>query len=109
MPGWVTAAVSAACACKSQLASLLACQMPLKLGLPPMLAGRVTGAWADAWLMATEMPVPTATAAMATVIIERRYRSCMNDLPLLSFDSCLTLLQRIFFEEARCIALGIRT
>src|SRR5580700_63462 len=84
MPGCVTAAGSAACACKSQLASLLACQMPLKLGLPPMLAGRAPWVCPDAWVRDRE--------TTATVIIERKNRSRMM------VSSCLPsmlLLQQV--------------
>src|SRR5437016_4425007 len=94
MPGCVTAAGRAACACKSQLASLLACQMPLKLGLPPTVAGRAAGAWPDVPVMDTEITALTAAAAMATDIIEpEKWRRMM-------VSSCLrlTLLQRIVFN-----------
>src|SRR5882762_3331877 len=73
MPGCVRAAGSAACPCKSQLASLLACQIPLKLGLPPTRAGRA--AWPDVRVIDTEITALTAAAAIATVIIELENRS----------------------------------
>ena len=76
----MTAAGSAACACKSQLASLLACQMPLKLGFPPTRAGRAAGAagaWPEVRVMDTEVSALTAAAAMATVVIERENRPRM--------------------------------
>src|SRR3979490_1705292 len=94
MPGWVTAAGSAACACKSQLASLLACQMPLKLGLPSMRAGREFCAWPDVCVIDAEMTAPRAAAAMATVIIEPERRSSM----MVSLGLQLRLLQRIVFD-----------
>src|SRR3979411_676139 len=78
MPGCVTAAGSAACACKSQLASLLACQMPLKLGLPPTAAGRAGGAGTRRPAVCVTDIVTTAltaAAAIATIIIERKNRS----------------------------------
>ncbi len=48
-PGCVTLPERASCACRSQWASLFACQMPLKLGLPSAVrAGRdVAGALAE--------------------------------------------------------------
>src|SRR6266850_335213 len=95
MPGCVTAAGSAACACKSQLASLLACQMPLKFGLPPTVAGRagVAGAGApDVCVTDKVMTALTAAAATATAIMERKNRSLM----VASFQ--WMLLKRILFD-----------
>src|SRR6266699_1331591 len=93
MPGWVTAAGRAACACKSQLASLLACQMPLKLGLPPTVAGRPAGACPDVCVTDIEMTALTAAAATATVIIEPEKRL------RITVSLCLAcLLQRIVFD-----------
>src|SRR6267378_3742792 len=92
MPGCVRAAGSAACPCKSQLASLLACQIPLKLGLPPTRAGRA--AWPDVRVIDTEMTALTAAAAIATVIIELENRS----RTMVSFYCFLASLQRILFN-----------
>src|SRR5215831_5193609 len=78
MPSCVTAAGRAACACRSQLASLLACQMPLKFGLPATVAGRVIGAWPDVRVTDAEMTAPTEAAAIATVSIESAKRSRMR-------------------------------
>src|SRR4249920_516084 len=95
MPCWVTAAGRAACACRSQLASLLACQMPLKLGLPSTLAGRAAGAWPEVGVIDSETTAPTAAAAMATVIIERDIVAPEN-LPCIMASLCtFLLLQRI--------------
>src|SRR5580704_11173939 len=77
MPGWVTAPGNAACACKSQLASLLDCHMPLKLGLPSTRAGREAGAWPAVCVIEAEMTAPMAAAAMASAIIEPDRRSSM--------------------------------
>jgi hypothetical protein len=52
--------------------------MPLKLGLPSTLAGRAAGAWPEVCVMDTEITAPTAAAAMATVVIERKYQSRMR-------------------------------
>src|SRR6267378_3031297 len=95
MPGCVTAAGSAACACTSQLASLLACQMPLKLGLPPTVAGRAAGAGAgapDVCVTDIVMTALTAAAATPTAIIERKNRPRM----MVSFR--LVLLKRGVFD-----------
>jgi hypothetical protein len=51
--------------------------MPLKLGLPPTLAGRTACAWPDVRVMDMEMTALTAATAMATVIIEPERRSSM--------------------------------
>src|ERR1700704_7092114 len=94
MPCCVTAAGRAPCACKFQLASLLACQMPLKLGLPPTVAGRAAGAGAgapDVCVTDTVITALTAAAAIATIIIERKNRSRINGL-LLSFSVSLQRL-----------------
>src|ERR1700751_4243919 len=93
MPGCVTAPERAACACKSQLASLLACQMPLRLGLPSMRAGRAFCAWPTLCVMDTATTAPTAAAAMATDRIGRKNRALM----ILSFSTS-RLLQRIVFD-----------
>src|SRR4029077_15535662 len=80
MPGCVTAPGSAACACKFQLASLLACQMPLRFGFPSTRAGRavaVNGVCPDIRVMDTEMTALAAAAAMATLITERENRPRM--------------------------------
>src|ERR1700674_920026 len=92
MPGCVAAAGSAACACRSQLASLLACQMPLKLGLPPTRAGR--NAWPDVRETDTEMTALKAAATIATVIIEPENRWRMM-VPSYFY---LALLQWILFH-----------
>src|SRR5437773_4850058 len=62
--------------------------MPLKLGLPPTLAGRVACACPDVRVMDMEITALTAAAAMATVIIEPERRSNM----LVSFLPCGMLL-----------------
>src|SRR5690348_284486 len=95
MPGCVTAPGSAACACKSQLASLLACQMPLRLGLPPTRAGRAAGACPDVFVIDSEMTAPRAAAPIATVIIERENRPRMISSLLRLLPA---LLQRIIFN-----------
>jgi hypothetical protein len=51
--------------------------MPLKLGLPPTLAGRAAGACPEVRVMDIETTALTAAAAMATVIIEPERRSSM--------------------------------
>src|SRR5258708_7707052 len=91
MPGCVTAPGSAGCACRSQLASLLACQMPLKLGLPPTRAART--AWPDVRVTDTEITALTAAAAIASVIIEPENRWRM----MVPFYFHFVLLQRILF------------
>src|SRR6266853_6521842 len=91
MPGCVTAPGSAGCACRSQLASLLACQMPLKLGLPPTRAART--AWPDVRVTDTEMTALTAAAAIASVIIDPENRWRM----MVPFYFHFVLLQRILF------------
>src|ERR1700726_826630 len=92
MPGCVRAAGSAACACRSQLASLLACQMPLKLGLPPTRGART--ACPDVRMTDTEMIALTAAVAIATVIIEPENRSRM----MVPYYFYLALLQRVLFD-----------
>src|SRR5713226_7011925 len=92
MPGCITAPGSAACACRSQLASLLACQMPLKLGLPPTRAART--AWPDVRVTDTEMTALTAAAAIASVIIDPENRRRM----MVPFYFHFALLQRILFN-----------
>src|SRR3979409_1867652 len=94
MPGCVTAAGSAACACKSQLASLLAFPIAPKLCVPPPRPGRAAGAGAgapDVCVTDTVITALTAAAAIATIIIERKNRSRINGL-LLSFSVSLQRL-----------------
>src|SRR5262245_9293355 len=117
MPSCVTAAGRAACACRSQLASLLACQMPLKFGLPPTVAGRVSGACPDVCVIEAEMIAPTDAAAMATVSMESAKRSRMRaSLFFISSFLCALfkprslLLERVLFNayEIRSVVLGGR-
>src|SRR5215471_7682066 len=87
---------SAACACKSQLASLLDCQMPLRLGLPSTRAGRDVCDWPEEPVMDAETTAPSAAAAIATVIVEPKRRSSIEGPPP-SFGLPLRLPQRIVF------------
>src|SRR5262249_53905068 len=61
--------------------------MPLKLGLPPTVAGRALCACPDVCVMDAEMTPPTAAAAMATVIIEPKYRPRIVVSSLASLDA----------------------
>src|SRR5258705_4230806 len=67
----------ASCACRSQLASLSACQMPLKFGLPSAVrAGR--DAWPAVRVTEIEMTALTAADTIATVTIEPLNRRMMT-------------------------------
>src|SRR6516165_1859382 len=104
MPCWVTAAGSAECACKSQLASLLACQMPLKLGLPSMRAVLPAGDWPVVGVIDMPMRAPSAAAVTATTIMEPERRSNMRSPPC----TMGLLVQRIEGGTPRCIVLRQR-
>src|SRR5262249_10001230 len=81
--------------------------MPLKLGLPSTRAGRDVCAWPDVCVIDAETMAPTGPAAMATVMIEPKYRPRMV---VSLFCLCFTLLQRISFDtyKIRGIVFGRR-
>src|SRR5439155_3901267 len=69
-PCCMTAPGRASCACRSQCASLLACQIPLKLGLPSAVRAAGGDAWPALRVTDTEITAVTAAAASTTTIIE---------------------------------------
>src|SRR5206468_9295450 len=83
-------------ACRSQSASLLACQTPLRLGLPSAVrAGR--DAWPAVRVTDTVMTALTAAAPIATPMSDPANRFRIEDISFFLFPSSFSLLPFPFF------------